>query len=312
MLRFTLSRLLRAIPVLLVVISVTFMLIHSTPGGPFSAEKAVPPAVARALEAQYNLDQPLWQQYISYLGDVIQGDFGPSFKYSGRTVNELIAAGLPVTAELALYAMLVALIIGISAGVFAAMRPNTMQDYLPMSAAMLGICMPSFLLGPILILVFGIHLEWLPISGWGDIPGDKILPAITLGTGYAAYIARLSRGGMLEVLSQDYIRTARAKGLSERLIICKHALRGGLIPVIAFLGPAFAGLLGGSFVVETIFQIPGLGRFYVTSAFNRDYTMILGMTIFFAGLIIVFNLISDMIALWLNPKLRQQARGGQS
>jgi oligopeptide transport system permease protein len=225
-------------------------------------------------------------------------------------VNELIAAGLPVTAELALYAMLVALVIGISAGVFAAIRPNTLQDYIPMSAAMLGICMPSFLLGPILILVFGIQLEWLPISGWGDIPGDKVLPAITLGTGYAAYIARLSRGGMLEVLSQDYIRTARAKGLSERLIIGKHALRGGLIPVVAFLGPAFAGLLGGSFVVETIFQIPGLGRFYVTSAFNRDYTMILGMTIFFAGLIIVFNLLSDLIALWLNPKLRQQARGG--
>ena len=310
MLRFIVSRLLQAIPVLLVVISVTFLLIHSAPGGPFSDEKAVPPEVARALEAQYNLDQPLWQQYTSYLGDVIRGDFGPSFKYSGRTVNELIAAGLPVTAELALYAMLVALFIGISAGVFAAIRPNTLQDYIPMSAAMLGICMPSFLLGPILILVFGIQLEWLPISGWGDIPGDKILPAITLGTGYAAYIARLSRGGMLEVLSQDYIRTARAKGLSERLIISKHALRGGLIPVVAFLGPAFAGLLGGSFVVETIFQIPGLGRFYVTSAFNRDYTMILGMTIFFAGLIIVFNLLSDLIALWLNPKLRQQARGG--
>ena len=310
MLRFIISRLLQAIPVLLVVISVTFLLIHSAPGGPFSDEKAVPPEVARALEAQYNLDQPLWQQYTSYLGDVLRGDFGPSFKYSGRTVNELIAAGLPVTAELALYAMSVALFIGISAGVFAAIRPNTLQDYIPMSAAMLGICMPSFLLGPILILVFGIQLEWLPISGWGDIPGDKILPAITLGTGYAAYIARLSRGGMLEVLSQDFIRTARAKGLSEPLIIFKHALRGGLIPVIAFLGPAFAGLLGGSFVVETIFQIPGLGRFYVTSAFNRDYTMILGMTIFFAGLIIVFNLLSDLIALWLNPKLRQQARGG--
>jgi oligopeptide transport system permease protein len=310
MLRFIASRLLQAVPVLLVVISVTFLLIHSAPGGPFSDEKAVPPEVARALEAQYNLDQPLWQQYVSYLSDVVRGDFGPSFKYSGRTVNELIAAGLPVTAELALYAMLVALFIGISAGVFAAIRPNTLQDYIPMSAAMLGICMPSFLLGPILILVFGIQLEWLPISGWGDIPGDKILPAITLGTGYAAYIARLSRGGMLEVLSQDYIRTARAKGLSERLIIFKHALRGGLIPVIAFLGPAFAGLLGGSFVVETIFQIPGLARFYVTSAFNRDYTMILGMTIFFAGLIIVFNLLSDLLALWLNPKLRQQARGG--
>ena len=311
MLRFAFNRLLQAIPVLLIVISATFFLVHSAPGGPFSADKAVPPEVIRALEAQYNLDQPLWQQYVSYLGDVLRGDLGPSFKYSGRTVNELIAAGLPATAELAMYAMLVALIIGISAGVLAAMRPNTMQDYLPMSAAMLGICVPSFLLGPILVLVFGIHLEWLPVSGWGDIPGDKILPAITLGTGYAAYIARLSRGGMLEVLSQDYIRTARAKGLSEPLIIFKHALRGGLIPVVAFLGPAFAGLLGGSFVVETIFQIPGLGRFYVQAAFNRDYTMILGMTVFFATLIILFNLLSDMLALWLNPKLRQQA-GGES
>jgi oligopeptide transport system permease protein len=306
--RFALNRLLQAIPVLLIVISATFLLVHSAPGGPFSADKAVPPEVIKALEAQYNLDQPLWQQYISYLGDVVQGDFGPSFKYSGRTVNELIAAGIPATAELALYAMLVALIIGVSAGVAAAMRPNTLQDYVPMSAAMLGICMPSFLLGPLLVLVFGIYLEWLPVSGWGDMPGDKIMPAITLGTGYAAYIARLSRGGMLEVLSQDYIRTARAKGLSESVIIFKHAMRGGLIPVVAFLGPAFAGLLGGSFVVETIFQIPGLGRFYVQAAFNRDYTMILGMTIFFATLIILFNLLSDMLAIWLDPKLRQQAR----
>ena len=307
--RFALNRLLQAIPVLFIVISATFMLVHSAPGGPFSADKAVPPEVIKALEAQYNLDQPLWKQYISYLGDVVQGDFGPSFKYSGRTVNELIAAGIPATAELAFYAMMVALIIGVSAGVAAAMRPNTMQDYVPMSAAMLGICMPSFLLGPLLVLIFGIYLEWLPVSGWGDMPGDKIMPSITLGTGYAAYIARLSRGGMLEVLSQDYIRTARAKGLSEPVIIFKHAMRGGLIPVVAFLGPAFAGLLGGSFVVETIFQIPGLGRFYVQAAFNRDYTMILGMTIFFATLIILFNLLSDMLAIWLDPKLRQQARG---
>ena len=307
--RFALNRLLQAIPVLLIVISATFMLVHSAPGGPFSADKAVPPEVIKALEAQYKLDQPMWKQYVSYLGDVLQGDFGPSFKYSGRTVNELIAAGIPATAELALYAMLVALIIGVSAGVAAAMRPNTLQDYVPMSAAMLGICMPSFLLGPLLVLIFGIYLEWLPVSGWGDMPGDKVMPSITLGTGYAAYIARLSRGGMLEVLSQDYIRTARAKGLSEPVIIFKHAMRGGLIPVVAFLGPAFAGLLGGSFVVETIFQIPGLGRFYVQAAFNRDYTMILGMTIFFATLIILFNLLSDMLAIWLDPKLRQQARG---
>ncbi|MDB4076906.1 ABC transporter permease [Porticoccaceae bacterium] len=309
MLRFAFYRLLQAIPVLLIVISLTFFLVHSAPGGPFSADKAVPPEVIKALEAQYNLDQPLWQQYVSYLGDIVQGDFGPSFKYPGRDVSELIAAGLPATAELAFYAMLVALVIGVSAGVAAAMRPNTAQDYIPMSAAMIGICMPSFLLGPLLVLIFGIHLEWLPVSGWGDMPGDKILPSITLGTGYAAYIARLSRGGMLEVLSQDYIRTARAKGLSEPLVIAKHALRGGLIPVVAFLGPAFAGLLGGSFVVETIFQIPGLGRFYVQAAFNRDYTMILGTTVFFATLIIVFNLLSDMLAIWLNPKLRQQAQG---
>ncbi|XXK45935.1 ABC transporter permease [Porticoccaceae bacterium nBUS_17] len=309
MFKFALGRLLQAVPVLLVVITMTFMLVHSAPGGPFSADKAVPAEVLEALEAQYNLNQPLWQQYFNYLGDVVQGDMGPSFKYPGRSVNELILSGLGTTAELGLYAMLVAIFIGIIAGVTASMRPNTMQDYVPMTAAMIGICMPSFLLGPLLVLVFGIHLEWLPVSGWDQIPGDKILPAITLGTGYAAYIARLSRGGMLEVLSQDYIRTARAKGLSEFLIIGKHALRGGLIPVVAFLGPAFAGLLGGSFVVETIFQIPGLGRFYVQAAFNRDYTMILGTTVFFAALIILFNLLSDMLAIWINPKLRQQVRG---
>lgn len=311
MYRFALGRILQAIPVLLAVITVTFFLIHSAPGGPFSADKAVPPEVIKALEEQYNLNQPIWQQYVSYLGDVVRGDFGPSFKYSGRTVNELIAAGLPITAELALYAMIVALVIGLLAGIGAAVRPNTAQDYIPMTAAMIGICMPSFLLGPLLVLVFGINLEWLPVSGWGDIPGDKILPSITLGAGFAAYIARLSRGGMLEVLSQDYIRTARAKGLSETLIILKHALRGGLIPVVAFLGPAFAGLLSGSFVVETIFQIPGLGRFYVQAAFNRDYTLILGMTIFLSTLIIVFNLLSDMLAIWLNPKLRHEIKGAK-
>ena len=311
MYRFALGRILQAIPVLLAVITVTFFLIHSAPGGPFSADKAVPPEVIKALEEQYNLNQPIWQQYVSYLGDVVRGDFGPSFKYSGRTVNELIAAGLPITAELAFYAMIVALVIGLLAGIGAAVRPNTAQDYIPMTAAMIGICMPSFLLGPLLVLVFGINLEWLPVSGWGDIPGDKILPSITLGAGFAAYIARLSRGGMFEVLSQDYIRTARAKGLSETLIILKHALRGGLIPVVAFLGPAFAGLLSGSFVVETIFQIPGLGRFYVQAAFNRDYTLILGMTIFLSTLIIVFNLLSDMLAIWLNPKLRHEIKGAK-
>ena len=294
MIKFAASRILQAIPVLFGVVTITFALIHIAPGGPFSGDKAVPPEVLIALEEKYDLNLPLWQQYVGYLRDLASGDLGPSFKYSGRTVSELIASGFPTTAELAMYSMLVAIIIGLFAGVVAAIRPNSVQDYVPMSAAMVGICMPSFLLGPLLVLVFGIYLEWLPISGWNSLPGDKILPAVTLGTGYAAYIARLSRGGMLEVLSQDYIRTARAKGLPEIVIVCKHGLRGGLIPVVAFLGPAFAGMLGGSFVVETIFNIPGLGRFYVQAAFNRDYTMILGTTIFFATLIVIFNLLSDI------------------
>jgi oligopeptide transport system permease protein len=304
--RFISYRLLQAIPVILAVITVTFFLVRVAPGGPFSAEKAVLPEVKAALEAQYRLDQPLFNQYIAYLGDLAQGEFGPSFKYPGRSVNELIGAGLPVTAELGFYALLVAVIIGGLAGVIAALKPNTAQDYIPMTAAMIGICMPSFLLGPLLVLVFGIYLDWLPVSGWGDIPGDKILPAITLGSGYAAYIARLSRAGMLEVMSQDYIRTARAKGLPEWQVVVKHGLRGGLIPVVAFLGPAFAGLLAGSFVVETIFQIPGLGRFYVQAAFNRDYTMILGTTVFLSTLIVLFNLLSDILAAWMNPRLRAQ------
>ena len=297
--RFIALRLLQAIPVILAVITVTFFLVRVAPGGPFDSEKAVLPEVKAALERQYRLDLPLVQQYTAYLGDLAQGDLGPSFKYPGRSVNELIAAGLPVTAELGLYALLVAVLIGGSAGIFASLKPNTAQDYLPMAAAMIGICMPTFLLGPLLVLVFGIHLEWLPVSGWGDIPGDKLLPSITLGAAYAAYIARLSRAGMLEVLNQDYIRTARAKGLPEWQVVVKHALRGGMIPVVAFLGPAFAGLLAGSFVVETIFQIPGLGRFYVQAAFNRDYTMILGTTVFLSTLIVLFNLASDILAAWL-------------
>ena len=311
MIRFAAVRLLQAIPVLFGVITITFILIHSAPGGPFSADKAVPPEVLIALEEKYDLNLPLWQQYFGYLGDLISGDFGPSFKYPGRNVSELIASAFPTTAELALYSMIVAIVIGLFAGVVAAMRPNSVQDYAPMSLAMIGICMPSFLLGPLLVLIFGIYLEWLPISGWNSLPGDKILPAITLGTGYAAYIARLTRGGMLDILSQDYIRTAHAKGLSEIVIVCKHGLRGGLIPVVAFLGPAFAGMLGGSFVVETIFNIPGLGRFYVQAAFNRDYTMILGTTIFFAALIVSFNLISDILAMWMNPKLAQKDLGDE-
>lgn len=304
--RFVGWRLLQAVPVILAVITVTFFLVRAAPGGPFDSEKAVIPEVKAALEAQYRLDLPLGQQYLAYLADLAQGELGPSFKYPGRSVNELIAAGLPATAELGAYALLVAVFFGGIAGVIASLKPNTAQDYIPMSVAMIGICMPTFLLGPLLVLGFGIHLEWLPVAGWGDMPGDKILPSITLGAAYAAYIARLSRAGMLEILSQDYIRTARAKGLPEWQVVTRHALRGGLIPVVAFLGPAFAGLLAGSFVVETIFQIPGLGRFYVQAAFNRDYTMILGTTVFLSTLIVLFNLLSDVLAAWLNPRLRTQ------
>ncbi len=312
MLKFLISRILQSIPVILIVITATFFLVRAAPGGPFDEDKAVLPEVRAALEAQYRLDLPLHEQYFAYLGDLLQGDLGPSFKYPGRSVNEILASGLPITAELGFYALLIALVLGVGAGVIAALKPNTKQDYIPMGLAMIGICMPSFLLGPILVLVFGIYLEWLPVSGWGSLPGDKILPSITLGSAYAAYIARLSRAGMLEILSQDYIRTARAKGLAEHTVVWKHALRGGLIPVVAFLGPAFAGLLAGSFVVETIFQIPGLGRFYVQAAFNRDYTMVLGATVFLSTLIVVFNLLSDIVAAWLNPRLRAELTGGKA
>ena len=293
-----------AIPVLLAVATMTFFLIKLAPGGPFDAEKAVTPQVLENLNAVYNLDAPQWEQYTDYMTGVIQGDFGPSFKYPGRSVTEMIASGLPITFELAMYAILIALVIGVLSGVLAALKRNTMLDFIPMAIAMIGICVPTFLMGPLLVLIFGIQLELLPVAGWGQLAGDKILPSITLGFAYAAYIARLSRGGMLEVLNQDFIRTARAKGLTERMVVMKHAMQGGLIPVVSFLGPAIAGLLAGSFVVETIFQIPGLGRFYVEAALNRDYTMILGTTIFFSAMIVFFNLISDLASLWLNPRSR--------
>ena len=304
MLSIFFRRLLVAVPVIVIVTTITFFLIRLAPGGPFDADKVVPPEVLKNLNATYNLDAPVLVQYKDYMINLAQGEFGPSFRYPGRSVTEMIFTGLPTTFELAFYAILIAIFIGILSGVTAAVKRNTSLDYIPMTIAMIGICTPTFLLGPRLVLIFGIYLEVLPVSGWGSLPGDKILPSITLGAAYAAYIARLSRGGMLETLNQDYIRTARAKGLSEFRVVFNHALRGGLIPVVSFLGPAMAGLIGGSFVVETIFQIPGLGRFYVEAAFNRDYTMILGTTIFFSVLIILFNLLSDLMVLLMNPQAR--------
>lgn len=303
MFRYILRRVAEFVPVLLIIVTLTFFLVRLAPGGPFSSERAVSPEVMKQLEAQYNLDAPIWRQYLDYVGGVLRGDLGPSFKKPAYTVREWIAMRLPVSLELGGYALLVALGIGLTAGVIASLRPNSWSDYIPMSLAMTGICMPTFVLGPLLVLVFALWLELLPVAGW-DEPATKILPSITLGTAYAAYIARLSRGGMLEVLSQDFIRTARAKGLSEAAVVLKHGLRGGLQPVVAFLGPAAAGLLTGSFVVEMIFQVPGLGREFVQAAFNRDYTMILGTVLLYASLILVLNLLVDVVLAWLDPRLR--------
>ena len=304
MIQLILKRLFTYIPVLLVVVIITFLMIHAAPGGPFDAERVASPEIIEKLNEAYNLDKPIHVQIYNYLFNAIQGDFGPSFKYPGRSVTELIMSGLPTTIELAIYSILFAIFLGVISGLVASLNPGKILDIVPMSISLLGICIPSIILGPVLVLIFGIWYEVLPVYGWGDNPGDKILPTITLGTAYAAIFARLTRGGMLEILSQDYIRTARAKGLSEIRIVIVHALRGGILPVISFLGPAIAGLLAGSFVVETIFQINGVGRFYVQAAFNRDYTMILGTSILFTFMTLTFVLISDIVASFLNPTLR--------
>ena len=304
MIQLILKRLFTYIPVLLVVVIITFLMIHAAPGGPFDAERVASPEIIEKLNEAYNLDKPIHVQIYNYLFNAIQGDFGPSFKYPGRSVTELIMSGLPTTIELAIYSILIAIFLGVISGLVASLNPGKILDIVPMSISLLGICIPSIILGPVLVLIFGIWYEVLPVYGWGDNPGDKILPTITLGTAYAAIFARLTRGGMLEILGQDYIRTARAKGLSEIRIVIVHALRGGILPVISFLGPAIAGLLAGSFVVETIFQINGVGRFYVQAAFNRDYTMILGTSILFTFMTLTFVLISDIVASFLNPTLR--------
>ncbi len=303
MFRFIFRRLLQVIPVIFVIITATFFMVRLVPGGPFLAEKAIPPEVMRNLEAHYGLDQPLWKQYATYLGNIVRGDLGPSLKYSNRTVNEIIATKLPVSLILGGCSLAVALTLGLTLGVVAAVRRNTGLDYLASAIGMLGICVPTFVLGPLLVLFFAIRLGWVNASGWYSWQ-DGVLPSLTLGFVYAAYIMRLTRGGMLEVLNQDFIRTARAKGASELRVVFRHALRGGLLPVVSFLGPAIAGILTGSFVIETIFQIPGLGREFVNSAFNRDYTLVLGTVILYASMIVALNLVVDVVQVWLNPKLK--------
>jgi oligopeptide transport system permease protein len=303
---YILRRIAAFVPVMLLIATFTFFLIRLAPGGPFDSDRAVPEAAKRQLEAFYNLDAPLYRQYFDYMAAAVQGDLGPSFKKPSRTVSEWILLRLPVSLELGAYALLIALAIGLTAGITASLRPNTLTDYVPMSLAMFGICIPNFVLGPLLVLVFALWLDWLPVSGW-RYPEEKILPAITLGAAYSAYIARLSRGSMLEVLSQDFIRTARAKGLSEAAVVARHALRGGMQPVISFLGPAAAALLTGSFVVEKIFQVPGLGSEFVEAALNRDYTMIMGTVLVYALLLMSLNLLADIALAWLDPRLRKPA-----
>ncbi|HTT55990.1 MAG TPA: ABC transporter permease subunit [Opitutaceae bacterium] len=303
MLRFITSRLLQSLLALFLIITATFFMMRFVPGGPFTAEKAVPKEILRNLEAHYGLDQPLYRQYLSYLGHLARGDFGPSFKYANRTVNEIIADTLPVSAELGLWSLLVALGVGLPLGIVAALRRNTWADYAATAFGTIGLAVPTFVVGPLAVLVFAIHAGWFNALGW-VYASDRVLPSLVLGFAYAAPISRLTRGGLLEVLHQDYIRTARAKGASELRIICHHALRGGLLPVVAYLGPAIAGVLTGSFVIETIFQIPGLGREFVNSAFSRDYTLVLGTVILYAALLIGLNLLVDIAQAWMNPKIR--------
>jgi oligopeptide transport system permease protein len=269
---YLLRRLLSTIPLLLGILFFSFVFMRSAPGGPFDDERSLPPQIEENLRAKYHLDEPLGKQFLRYVGGLLKGDMGPSFKYQARTVNEIIAQSLPVSLTLGAFALAIALMVGVPAGVFGALYHNRIQDYASMSMSLLGICIPNFVLGPILIIMFSFVLGWLPAGGWGNV-SQLVLPAITLGAIRAAYIARLARAGMLEVIRQDFIRTARAKGLRERVVIGKHALRVAVLPVVTYLGPATASILVGSVVVERIFNIPGLGSFFVNSALTRDYTM---------------------------------------
>lgn len=307
--RFILRRLLELIPILLVVVSVTFILVRFAPGDPFSTEKNLPQETLDRLNAHYGFDLPLWRQYLRYIGNAARGDLGLSIHYPDRSVGEVIATHFPVSLELGAYALVFALLVGLLTGSVAALHHNTPWDHAVMSIAMTGICVPSFVIGPLLAITLGLQLGWFNPVGW-ESAGDRVLPVITLGLGVAAYIARLARASMLDVLPQDYIRTARAKGLPEKRVIAVHALKNALTPVVSYLGPAAAGLITGSFVVETVFQIPGLGRMFVKSAFDRDYFLVLGLVGFYAFIVVLFNLCVDIAIAWLNPAARERVTTG--
>lgn len=302
MTRYVFRRLGGAIIILWVIITVTFALMHAIPGGPFTTEKKLPPQVKESIEAKYHLDDPLWKQYGDYLGSVVQGDLGPSFKYEGRSVNDIINDAFPVSAQLGLLALAVAVAGGITAGAISAMRPNGIVDYVITFVSTLGISVPTFIIGAVLVYVVGFELGWLPVALWRG-PSYMVLPVLTLAAQPMAFIARLTRSGLLDVYQQEYIRTARAKGLSRWTILTRHALGNAILPVITYLGPLAAGLLTGSFIVETIFAIPGLGQYFVTSIYNRDYTVILGITIFYSALVVALNILVDMVYPLIDPRV---------
>ncbi|MEM9400971.1 MAG: ABC transporter permease subunit [Pseudomonadota bacterium] len=306
MLRYTLGRLLGAIPTVLLVIALSFVLVRAAPGGPFDAERAVSDVVEKNLRAHFNLDAALHVQFVDYLGNVLQGDFGPSFRYADQTVSELIAGSFPTTLLIGGMSLLLALLIGVSAGITAALRPNTLTDRLVMTLAMSGISIPVFVMAPVLVLVFAVKLNWFP-AGWSSTSDASrlVLPIVSLALPQIAYFARLSRASLIDVLNSDFIRTARAQGLSRASIIRHHALKPAMLPIVSYLGPAVATVLAGSVVVEEIFSVPGVGQYFIRGALNRDYTLVLGIVIFYAVLIIVANLIVDLVYRWLDPRIRQ-------
>ena len=305
MFNYILKRLLAAIPTLLLLITVAFFLLRVAPGGPFDSEKEIPVEIQRSLAAKYHMDETLLQQYFRYLANISRGDFGPSFQYKDFTVTELIAEGFPVSLSLGSLALFFALIVGVSIGTIAAVKQNSWVDYLLMSSAMSGISVPNFVVAPLLLLFFAVYRDWFPAGGWGEGQWRYlILPVLALSLHYVAYISRLMRSSMIEILQSDYIRTARAKGLSLSQIIIKHALRPALLPVVSYLGPAAAGIITGSVVIEKIFAIPGLGAYFVQGALNRDYTLVMGVIVFFGVLIVLFNLLVDVLYAWLDPKIR--------
>jgi oligopeptide transport system permease protein len=303
--RFVLRRLLQLVPTLFIIVSVSFFVIRLAPGSPFASERALPPEVLRDLEAKYGFDRPLLAQYGTYLANLLRFDLGMSTKYPQMSVSEIIGLGFPVTIQLAAVALVWALLVGVNAGIIGALRQNTGWDHGAMAIAMVGISLPTFVLGPLLILVFALSLYIFPPGLWGTWR-HIVLPGITLGTVYAAYIARLTRGGMLEVVRSDFVRTARAKGLSEILITWRHMLKGGLLPVVTFLGPTTASMLVGSVVIEKIFATPGIGPYLVDAAFNRDYFLVMGIVLLFSVLLLTMNLLVDVAYGFLDPRIRYE------